>query len=97
MEFRKPFYFPAFTDFLLNYVKHRSTCLQIKNAQPRTLGTPMESLTSDQTFGGNIMQNDLVDEFNSPVSKYALTTVGVSPKNFFAVPLSSISAEDVKM
>ena len=55
----------------------------------------MKSLTSDQTFPGDMMQIDLVFQFTSPVYKYALTAIDVFSKCLFAVPLSSISAENV--
>ena len=94
-EFRKRFYFPSFTESLLNYVKNCSTCLQTKNIQQKRLRPPLESLTSDQNFPGDMMQIDLVGQFNAPVYKYALTAIDVFSKYLFAVPLSSISAENV--
>ena len=42
-----------------------------------------------------MMQIDLVGQFNAPVYKYALTGIDVFSKYLFAVPLSSISAENV--
>ena len=94
-EFRKRFYFPSFTEYLLNYVKNCSTCLQTKNFQQKRLKPPLELLTSDQNFPGDMMQIDLVGQFNAPVYKYALTAIDVFSKYLFAVPLSSISAENV--
>ena len=94
-EFRKRFYFPSFTEYLLNYVKNCSTCLQTKNIQQKRLGPPPESLVSDQNFPGDMMQIDLVGQFDAPVYKYALTAIDDFSKYLFAVPLSSISAENV--
>ena len=94
-EFRKGFYFPSFTEYLLNYVKNCSTCLQTKNIQQKRLRLPLESLASDQNFAGDKMQIDLMGHFNSPVYKYALTGIDVFSQYFLAVPLSSISTENV--
>ena len=95
IEFRKRVYFPGFTELLPNYVKNWSTRIQTKNEQSRALSPPMESITSDQTFPGDMMQIDLVGHFNSPVYKYAPTAFDVFAKYLFAVPLSSIRAENI--
>ena len=70
-------------------------CLQTKNIQQKRLRPPLESLASDQNFSGDMMQIDLVGQFNAPAYKYALTAIDVFSKYLFAVPLSSISAENV--
>ena len=38
--FRKRFYFPSFVDFLTNYVKNCSSCLQVKTVKHATLKPP---------------------------------------------------------
>ena len=58
--FRKHFYFPGFVEFLANYVKNCSSCLQIKPVKHQTLKTPLLSLATDKYYPGDMLQVDLV-------------------------------------
>ena len=48
--FRQKFYFPNFVEFLTNYIKNCSSCLQVKPVKHATLKPPLLSLAVDQPF-----------------------------------------------
>ena len=58
--FRQKFYFPNFVEFLTNYIKNCSSCLQIKPVKHATLKPPLQSLAVDQHFPGDLLQVDIV-------------------------------------
>ena len=76
-EFRRRFYFPNFTEHLLDLIKNCLTNLQMKNVKGRQLKSPMQPLSSLQSFPGDLLQIDLVGTFNSPVYKYVLSGIDV--------------------
>ena len=45
-EFRKRFYFPGFTEQLVDLVKNCLTCLQLKTAKEGTLKPPLQPISS---------------------------------------------------
>ena len=94
-EFRKRFYFPGFTEQLVDLVKNCLTCLQLKTTKEGTLKPPLQPISSLQSFPGDQLQIDLVGTFNSPVYKYVLSGIDVFSKYLFAVPLTNGSADTV--
>ena len=91
-EFRKRFYFPGFTEFLCEYIKNCLSCSTMKKVSKRELHPPLQPISSEQTFPGDMMQIDLVGPFHSPIYKYALFGIDVFSKYLFAVPLTSAHA-----
>ena len=59
-RFRQKFYFPNFVEFLTNYIKNCSSCLQVKPVKHTTLKPPLLSLAVDQHFPGYLLQVDIV-------------------------------------
>ena len=94
-EFRKRFYFPNFTEYLISVIKNCLTCLQTKLISNNSLKTLLQPISSLQSFPGDMLQIDLVGPFKSPVYKYVLTGIDVFSKYLFAKPLTSASAQKV--
>ena len=94
-EFRKRFYFPNFTEYLISVMKKCLTCLQTKSFLNSSLKPLLQPISSLQSFPGDMMQIDLVGPFKSPVFKYVLTGMDVFSKYLFAKPLTSVNAQKV--
>ena len=93
--FRKRFYFPGFTEFLVNTIENCLTCLQVKNASNKHQTPPLQPLSSLQSFPGYMMQIDIVGPFKSPVYKFVLTGIDVFSKYLFSAPLTNASADSI--
>ena len=94
--FRKHFYFPGFVEFLANYVKNCSSCLQIKPVKHQTLKTPLLSLATDKYYPGDMLQVDLVGKLpDSAGYTHILTAKDTFSKYLFATPLRNASAPNV--
>ena len=91
-EFRQRFYFPGFTEFLTAYIKNCLSCSTLKRVSKRQLNPPLQPISSEQLFPGDMMQIDLVGPFQSPIYKYVLSGIDVFSKYLFAVPLTSAHA-----
>ena len=89
-EFRKRFYFLGFSDYLIDYIKNCLSCSTLKRVTKKQLHPPLQIISSEQLFPGDMMQIDLVGPFQSPVYKYVSSGIDVFSKYLFAVP--SISA-----
>ena len=94
-EFRKRFYFPGFSEFLINYVKNCLSCSTQKRVNKKQLHPPLQPISSEQLFPGDMLQIDLVGPFQSPVYKYVLSGIDVFSKYLFAIPLTSAHAGNV--
>ena len=94
-EFRKRFYFPNFTEFLVSTVRNCLQCLQLKRAPPKQIKTPLQPVSSLQSYPGDMLQIDLVGPLKSPMYTYVLTAVDVFSKYLFAVPLTNGRADNV--
>ena len=94
-EFRKRFYYPSFTEHYADFIKNCLTCLQLKRIPEKQIRPPLESLTTQHSFPGDMFQADLVGPFPSDVYKFVLTGVDVFTKYLFAVPLTNTSADTV--
>ena len=79
-EFRRRFYFPGFTEQLVDLVKNCLTCLQLKTAKEPALKPQLQPISSLQSIPGDQLQIDLVGTFNSPVYKYVLSGIDVFSK-----------------
>ena len=94
-EFRKRFYFPGFSEYLIDYIKNCLSCSTLKRVTKKQLHPPLQPISSEQLFPGDMMQIDLVGPFQSPVYKYVLSGIDVFSKYLFAVPLTSAHAGTV--
>ena len=94
-EFRKRFYFPGFSEFLVSTVKNCLTCPQLKNASSKHQTPPLQPLSSLQSYPGDMMQIDIVGPLKSPVYKFVLTGIDVFSKYLFAAPMTNASADTV--
>ena len=94
-EFRKRFYFPNFTEFLVSTVRNCLQCLQLKRAPTKQIKTPLQPVSSLQSYPGDMLQIDLVGPLKSPMYTYVLTAVDVFSKHLFAVPLTNGRADNV--
>ena len=94
--FRKHFYFPSFVEFLTNYVKNCSSCLQTKPVKHSTLKPPLLSLATDKYFPGDMLQVDLVGKLpDSGGFTHILTAKDTFSKYLFATSLRNASAPNV--
>ena len=71
------------------------SCSTLKRVNKKQLNPPLQPISSEQLFPGDVMQIDLVDPFQSPIYKYALSGIDVFSKYLFAVPLTSAHAGNV--
>ena len=94
-EFRKRFYFPNFTEFLLSTVKNCISCLQLTRAPSKFLKPPLQLLSYETSFPRELPQIDLVGPLQSPHYRYALTTIDVFNKSLFALPLTNVRADTI--
>ena len=94
-EFRQRFYFPGFSETLLQTIKNCLTCLQAKRVSQSQLIPPLQELSSLQSYPGDMVQIDLVGSFQSSAYTYVLSGIDVFTKYFFAVPLTSGHAKPV--
>ena len=94
-EFRKRFYFPGFSEYLIDYIKNCLSCSTVKRVTKKQLHPPLQPISSEQLFPGDMMPINLVGPFQSPVYKYVLSGIDVFSKYLFAVPLTSAHAGTV--
>ena len=92
-EFRKTFNFPNFTEFFISSIKNCLTCLQLKHVPSNFLKTPLQPVSSPNSYPGETLQIDLVGPLKSPVHRYVLTAIDVFTEYLFAVPLTNVRAE----
>ena len=94
-EFSKRFYFPGFSEYLIDYIKNLPSCSTLKRVTKKQLHPPLQPISSEKLFPGDMMQTDLVGPFQSTIYKYALSGIDVLSKYLFAVPLTSAHAGTV--
>ena len=94
-EFRKRFYFPGFSEKLTDYNKKCFFCSTPKRVTKKQLHPPLQPVSSEQHFPGDMMQIDLVAPFQSTVYSYVLSGIDVFSKYIFAVSLSYAHAGTV--
>ena len=68
-EFRKRFYYPGFTEHFIDFINNCITCLQLKQTTNKQLQPPLQSVSSLQSFPGEMMQIDLVEQ-KGPIYKF---------------------------
>ena len=79
--FGQHFYFSNFVEFLTDYIKNCSFCLQVKPVKHATLKPLLFSLATDQYFPGDLLQIDLVGKLpQSAGFSFILTAKMCFPK-----------------
>ena len=92
-EFRQKFYFPGFTEYLVEYIKNCQSCVQIKPIRAAQITPPLQEMMSKVSYPGNMMQVDIVGAMNmSGGYKYILTAIDVFSRYLFAIPMAKQSA-----
>ena len=86
-EFRKRFYFPGFTKYLIEAIKNCLTCMQLKRANEQHQRSNLQPVSSEQSFPGDMIQIDLIGPLQSPIYKYALTGIDVFQNISLPYPL----------
>ena len=94
-EFRKTFCFPNFTEFFIPSIKNCPTCAQLKRVPSKFLKTPLQPVSSLNSYPGETLQIDLVGPLKSPVHRYVLTAIDVFTKYLFAVPVTNVRADTI--
>ena len=94
-EFRKRFFFPNFTEFFISSIKTCLTCLQLKRVPSKFLRTPLQPVSSLNSYHGETLQIDLVGPLKSPGHRYVLTAIDVFTKYLFAVTLTNVRADTI--
>ena len=94
-EFRKRFYFPNLTEFFISSIKNCLTCLQLKRVPSKFLKTPLQPVSSLNSYPGETLRIDLVGPLTSSVHRYVLTAIDVFTKYLFAVPLTNVRADTI--
>ena len=94
-EFRKKYYFPCFTEFLIVYISNCLSCIQIKSPKHENLTPPLNPVTSNTSFPADLLQFDIVGLPKSGGYSYVITAMDVFSKYMFALPITSPSAETV--
>ena len=95
-QIRHSFYFPEFTETLLDYVSNSSSCLQVKLVQQKSLKTPLLPIAQEQCFPGDLMEVDVVVKPN-PCGGYAhiISAMDIFSRYLFLIPMKNASAENV--
>ena len=76
-EFCQRFCFPGFSEFLTDYISNCLSCSTLKRVQNKQLHPPLQPISSERLFPGDMMQIDMVGPFQSPIYKYALSGIDV--------------------
>ena len=76
-------------------VRNCLQCLQLKRAPTKQIKTPLQPVSSLQSYPGDMLQIDLVGPLKSPMYTYVLTAVDVFSKYLFAMPLTNGRADNV--
>ena len=93
-EFRQRFYYPGFTESLINHIKNCLTCVQVKPIPESHRTPPLETMMTDAGLPADALQIDIVGQLSPSAGyKYILTAIDVFSRYLFAVPLRDQSAE----
>ena len=94
-DFRERFYFPGFTENIINYIKNCLTCAQVKPIPQSHRTPPLGTMQTQTGLPAEAMQIDIVGQLpNSAGYKYILTAIDVFSRYLFAVPMKTQSAEE---
>ena len=95
-QIRHSFYFPEFTETLLDYVSNSSSCLQVKSVQQKSLKTPLLTIAQEQCFPGDLMEVDVVGKLN-PCGGYTniISAMDIFSRYLFLIPMKNASAKNI--
>ena len=94
-NFEKDSIFQIFSESFISSIKNCLTCLQLKRVPSKFLKTPLQPVSSLNSYPGETLQIDLVGPLTSPVRRYVLTAIDVFTKYLFAVPLTNVRADTI--
>ena len=92
-DFRLKYYFPIFSETIVNYVRNCLTCLQVKTVKPALLRPLTFPTASTQNFPEDLFEIDLVGKMPGSQFKFVLAGIDVFTRYLFALPLRSADAE----
>lgn len=96
IEFRKKFYFPGFSEYVVDYIRNCETCLQVKPVKSAYQKPPLQEVVSKQNYPGDMLQIDLVGRFESSGGyNHIMTAIDVFSRYLFAIPLKRVDAVSV--
>ena len=75
--FWKLFYFPGFTEHLIEETNYRLTYMQLKRANGQHHRLNLQTVSMEQSFSGDMMQVHVIGPLESPIYKYALSGIDV--------------------
>ena len=95
-EFRRKYYFPGFTEFLITYINNCLSCLQSKSVNQETIRPPLNPVSSNTSFPADLLEVDIVGQLpKSGGYSYIVKAMDVFSKYLFAQVVTSPSAEVV--
>ena len=95
-EFRRQYYFPRFTEFLITYINSCLSCLQSKSVNQKTATSPLNPVSSNTSFPADLLEVDIVGQLPKSCSySYIVTAMDVFTKYLIAQAVTSQSAEVV--
>ena len=93
-KIRKRFYNPVFTEHFIDFIKNCILCLHLNQTANKQLQQPLQPLSSLQSFPGEMMQIDVVEQ-KGQISIFVFIGIDVFTKYLFAVPLTNCCADTV--
>ena len=89
------YYFPSFSEIIVNYVRNCLTCLQATAVKPASLRPLPFPIASQQNFPEDLFEIDLVGKMPGSQFKFVQTGIDVFTRYLFGLPLRSADAEYV--
>ena len=95
-ECRRKYYWPNYHMDIRDWISNCLTCMQIKPIPTQHIKPPLQSLSSQTAFPGDMLQVDLVGPF-TPAGGYThiITAIDVFTKYLFATPIRRVTARTV--
>ena len=94
-DFRLKYYFPSFSETIVNYARICLTSLQAKTVKPASLRPLPFPIASTQNFPDDLFEKDLVGKMPGSQFKFALTGLDVFIRYLFALQLRCVDAKSV--
>ena len=95
-ECRTSYYWPNYSKDICNYIANCLPCSQIKSIKTKDIKPPLQEITSQTSFPGDMMQIDLLGPFTASNGyTTVLTGIDVFTKYIFAAPMRRVTAKAV--
>ena len=95
-ECRTSYYWPNYSNDICNYIANCLPCSQIKSTKMKNIKPPLQEITSQTSFPGDMMQIDLLGPFTASNGyTTVLTGIDVFTKYIFAAPMRRVTAKAV--